>query len=68
MKERCVELEEEIVRLEAAVVQAETALQNFVSVEETQRQTDFLRRSKSNLERCVGEWEELAATLEELEV
>src|SRR5712671_4462681 len=43
MKERLVELEEEIARLEAAITIAETALQNFVSVEETQRQTDLLK-------------------------
>ena len=35
MKERLVEVEEEIARLEAAITTAETALQNFVSVEET---------------------------------
>ena len=47
MKERLVEVEEEIARLEAAIATAETALQNFVSVEETQRQTDLLNRAKS---------------------
>ncbi|MGE5322210.1 MAG: ribosomal protection-like ABC-F family protein [Actinomycetota bacterium] len=64
MKERCHELEEEIARLEAAISQAETALQNFVSVEETQRQTDLLNRSKSDLEQRMAEWEELAEALE----
>ena len=68
MKDRCQELEEEIVRLEAAVAQAETALQNFVSADETQRQTQILDRSKSELESCMTEWEELAQALEELEV
>ena len=68
MKERRRELEEEVVRLEAAVAQAETALQSFVSAEETQRQTGLLERSKLDLERCMTEWEELAAALEELEV
>ena len=64
MKDRCQELEEEIARLEAGISQAETALQNFVSVEETQRQTDLLDRSKSELEQRMTEWQELAETLE----
>jgi ATP-binding cassette subfamily F protein 3 len=68
MKERCHELEESIVRLEAEVALAETALQTFVSVEESQRQTDLLNRAKSELERSMGEWEELAAALESAEV
>jgi ATP-binding cassette, subfamily F, member 3 len=64
MKDRCQELEEGIARLEAAISQAETALQNFVSVEETQHQTDLLDRSKSELEQRMVEWQELAETLE----
>ena len=64
MKERFQELEEEIARLEAAITQAETALQNFVSVEETQRQTELLNRSKAELEKCMAQWEELATVLE----
>jgi ATP-binding cassette subfamily F protein 3 len=67
MKERCQELEENIVRLEAEVALAETALQSFVSVEETQRQTDLLGRAKSELERSMSEWEELAAAVEAAE-
>ena len=64
MKERVQEVEEEIARFEAAIATAETALQNFVSVEETQRQTDLLNRSKSDLEQAMNEWEELSQTLE----
>jgi ATP-binding cassette subfamily F protein 3 len=64
MKERLQEVEEEIARLEAAIATAETALQNFVSVEETQRQTDLLNRSKADLESVMNEWEELAQMLE----
>jgi ATP-binding cassette, subfamily F, member 3 len=67
MKERCQELEEEIARLEAAIGQAETALQSFVSAEETQRQTDLLHRSKAELEQRMTEWENLAAELEAAE-
>ncbi|MBZ5533393.1 MAG: ABC-F family ATP-binding cassette domain-containing protein [Acidobacteriia bacterium] len=64
MRERCNELEEEIARLETAIALAETALQNFVSAEETQRQTDLLNRSRSEMEQRMAEWEELAAALE----
>jgi ATP-binding cassette subfamily F protein 3 len=64
MRERLVEVEEEIARLEAAITTAEIALQNFVSVEETQRQTDLLNRAKTGLEQAMYEWEELSQTLE----
>jgi ATP-binding cassette, subfamily F, member 3 len=67
MKERLQELEEEIARLEAAIATAETALQSFVSVEETQRQTDLLNRAKADLERAMNEWEELGQVLETTE-
>jgi len=64
MKERLQEVEEEIARLEAAIATAETALQSFVSVEETQRQTDLLNRAKADLEHAMNEWEELSQVLE----
>jgi ATP-binding cassette subfamily F protein 3 len=67
MKERLQEVEEEIARFETAIALAETALQNFVSVDETQRQTDLLNRSKSALEQAMNEWEELAQLLETAE-
>ncbi len=63
MQDRCQELEEEIARLEAAIGMTETALQNFVSAEETQRQSIELQRTKSDLEQRMAEWEELAQTL-----
>ncbi|HXO38244.1 MAG TPA: ABC-F family ATP-binding cassette domain-containing protein [Candidatus Acidoferrum sp.] len=64
MRERLQEVEEEIARFEAAIAAAETALQNFVSVEETQRQTELLNHSKADLESAMNEWEELAQMLE----
>ena len=64
MKERLQEVEEEITRHEAAIATAETALQNFVSVEDTQRQTDLLNRAKADIERAMNEWEELSQVLE----
>ena len=64
MKERLQEVEEEIARHEAAITTTETALQSFMSVEETQRQTDLLNRAKADLEHAMGEWEELSQVLE----
>ena len=64
MKERLQELEEEIARLEAAIAAAETALQNFVNADETQRQTTLLEQSKTQLVLAMAEWEELGQTLE----
>jgi len=64
MQERLLEVEEEIARLEAAIATAETALQNFVSVEETQRQTDLLNRSRTELQQRMSEWEEMSLALE----
>jgi ATP-binding cassette subfamily F protein 3 len=64
MKERLQEVEEEIARFEAAIATAESALQNFVSVDETQRQTELLNRSRAELERAMDEWEEISIALE----
>src|SRR5947209_11628070 len=64
MKDRLQEVEEEIARLEAAIATAETALQNFVSAEETHRQTELLERSKSELASALDEWEELGQLLQ----
>jgi exonuclease VII small subunit len=64
MKERCHDLEEEIARLEAAIADAETALQTYVSAEETKRQSDALNQYRADLGACMAEWEELAQVLE----
>jgi ATP-binding cassette subfamily F protein 3 len=63
MQERCDELEEMIARTEAEIAACETALSSFVSVDETQRQTDLLQAKRGDLEALMDEWEELAATL-----
>jgi ATP-binding cassette, subfamily F, member 3 len=67
MKDRCRDLEREITRLEAAIEQTETALQSFVSAEETQRQTELLNHSKADLESSMAEWGELTHFLETVE-
>jgi ATP-binding cassette subfamily F protein 3 len=65
MKERCSEVEEEITRVEAGIAECETALQTFVSADETTRLTDLLALRKKQLEELLAEWEELSGALEE---
>jgi ATP-binding cassette subfamily F protein 3 len=65
MEDRVHELEEEITRLEAAIAHSETALQNFVSAEEYQRQSQELGQHKASHAALVHEWEELAEVLQE---
>jgi len=64
MKDRCQDLEKEIARLEAAIADEETALQTFVTAEETRRRSDALTQHRSDLTACMAEWEELAQMLE----
>ena len=64
MEDRVRELEEEIARTETAIAKLETELQNFVSVEESQRQTQELDQKKTTHAALVKEWEELAQSLE----
>src|SRR5208337_4765049 len=58
MEERLRELEKEITRAESAIAECETALQSFVSVEETARLTQRLEKQRSAFEDCMAEWEE----------
>ncbi len=64
MEERVRELEEEIARAETAIAKLEMTLRNFVSVEESQRQTQELEQNKAAHAALVEEWEELAQVLE----
>jgi ATP-binding cassette, subfamily F, member 3 len=64
MEARLHEMEAEIARAEAAIAACETQLQNFVSAEETQRQTHDLASRKTDLQSLMKEWEEISATLE----
>jgi ATP-binding cassette subfamily F protein 3 len=65
MEDRVHELEEEISRTEAAIAHLETALQNFVSADESQRQSQVLDQHKGNHAMLIEEWENLSATLQE---
>ena len=59
------EIEEEVTRLETAIADCENALAQFVSVEETQRQTSEMEKNKAELERLMKEWESVSQVLEE---
>ena len=64
-EERVREIEELVERAEAGIAECETALANFVSVEETKRQTELLDQRKAELESLMEEWEQVTQTLEE---
>jgi ATP-binding cassette subfamily F protein 3 len=68
MQDRLHEVEDEIARAETAIAVSETALQNFVSPEETQRQTAEHNRSKGQLQSLMKEWEEISQSLEDREL
>jgi hypothetical protein len=58
------ELEQEINRTETAITQHETALQNFVSAEETARLSHELETHRAALQKRLTEWEELTGALQ----
>ena len=64
MEDRVQELEQEIAEAERAISECETALSNFVSAEETQRQTHELESSRGELTNLLAEWEALSQALE----
>jgi len=65
MEDRVAELEAQIGRTEDEIARLETALQSYVSAEETQQQSEQLEQHKATHAALVREWEE---TSEELEV
>jgi ATP-binding cassette, subfamily F, member 3 len=65
MEDRVHELEEKISSAESAIAELETALQNFVSAEESQRQSQELDQHKASHAALIKEWEEMAASLQE---
>jgi ATP-binding cassette, subfamily F, member 3 len=67
MEDRIRELEQEISRAETVITECETSLQSFVSVEETQKQSEELERQKAAHAAFVIEWEELSQSLQEVE-
>ncbi len=65
MEDRIHDLEEEIEQAEAAIASIETAMQNFVSAEESQRQSQELHQHKTSHAARLAEWEELSGELQE---
>jgi ATP-binding cassette subfamily F protein 3 len=64
MEDRVTKLEAEIGHTEDAIVRLETALQSFVSAEESQRQSQELDQNKASHAALVAEWEALSQELE----
>jgi ATP-binding cassette, subfamily F, member 3 len=65
MEDRIHELEAEISHAEDVIARCETALQDFVSADETQRQSQDLDRYKTTHAALIKEWEELTESLQE---
>ncbi len=64
LQDRQQQIEEEITRLEQGIAHCELELQSFISVEETQKQTDLLAQQRARLAQRMEEWEELSSALE----
>jgi len=64
MEERRVAIEVEVSKSEAEISGLETALGNFVSVEETVRLNELLTARRVGLEALLAEWEEVAQSIE----
>jgi ATP-binding cassette, subfamily F, member 3 len=64
MEDRVHELESKISETEDAIARLETSLQNFVSADESQRQSQELEEHKANHAALIKEWEEMAEALQ----
>jgi ATP-binding cassette subfamily F protein 3 len=64
MKKRQGELEAQIAAAESEIAECETALANFVSVEETKRLSDLVDARREGLQKLLSEWEQIGETIE----
>jgi ATP-binding cassette subfamily F protein 3 len=64
-QERMRALEEQIERAENGIAECESALANFVSAEETKRQSELLEQRKAEVAALMTEWDQVSQTLEE---
>jgi ATP-binding cassette subfamily F protein 3 len=64
MEDRIRELEAKISRAETVIAQCETALQDFVSADENQRQSQELEQHKTAHAALIKEWEDLSQSLQ----
>jgi ATP-binding cassette subfamily F protein 3 len=67
MEDRVRELEGEISRAESSIARCETELQNFVSADESHRQSVELDRLKASHASLLEEWEGLSESLQEVD-
>jgi ATP-binding cassette subfamily F protein 3 len=67
MEDRVRELEGEISRAESSISRCETELQNFVSADESQRQSEELDHLKASHAALLKEWETLSESLQEVD-
>ncbi|MGA7219126.1 MAG: ABC transporter ATP-binding protein, partial [Candidatus Sulfotelmatobacter sp.] len=65
IEDRIQEIEGGISRAEAMISQYETAMQDFVSAEESQRQSDELESQRKKHALLLQEWEDLSQSLQE---
>jgi ATP-binding cassette subfamily F protein 3 len=65
MEERIQTLEGEISRTEDVIARLETAMQSFVSADESQRQSQELDQHKASHAELIREWEELGEALQQ---
>jgi len=65
IEDRVHELEAEIARAETLIAECETAMQDFVSADETQRQSQELELHKKSHAALLKEWEGLSESLQE---
>ena len=65
MEDRVHELEEKISRAESEIERLETAMQNFVSADESQRQSQELEQHKAGHAVLIEEWEGLSEELQD---
>jgi ATP-binding cassette, subfamily F, member 3 len=64
MQDRVQQLENDIGRTEDEIVRLETALQTFVSAEDSQRQSQELDQHKANHASLLREWEDVSEALQ----
>jgi ATP-binding cassette subfamily F protein 3 len=67
IEDRVQELEAAISQAEDEIAKYEIALQDFISADETQRQSQELEQQKSAHSALIREWEALSESLQEVE-
>ena len=66
LEDRAKALEQEAARCEADIAELETALQEFVSADNTRHKTERLEAARTRLQATLAEWEKASLQLEEM--